>query len=234
MNSSTARKRRSESSALAPFTQEQIADLDIKGPRPLVVSDADEVLVRFAEPLERFLSERDLYLDIVDYRLVGNIRRQSDHSPVDQDTVFGLIDDFFEKRVDHLPLVDGAVEALESLARHADVVILTNVPNAYRDRRIQAFQSLGLNFPVVANSGLKGGAVRVLADLAAGPVAFVDDIDRHIADVATTVPDSYRIHFVADPRLAAVCERAPHSHHRSDCWRRTSEAIEKFLEGATG
>lgn len=218
--------------SIPDFTRAQIENLRFDSRRPLLISDADEVLVRFAEPLERFLEERGLYLDAVDYRLVGNIRRLHDRQPVERNEVFALIDDFFEDRVDRLPAVDGAVSALGTLSERADIVILTNVPNEYRDRRVDSFRTLGLDFPIVANSGLKGAAVRALADRAGGPVMFIDDIESHIADVAEAVPGSYRIHFVADPRLAAVCARAPDSHHRSDCWRQTGDAIAEFLNGA--
>lgn len=217
------------SDAMPDFTRAQIESLDLPEGRPLVISDADEVLVRFAEPLEAFLEDRGLFFNISDYRLVGNVRRRSDNAPVERTQLFGLIDDFFAERVDRMPIVEGAAEALASLAKDANVVVLTNVPDAYRERRAKAFRTFGLDFPVVSNSGLKGAAVRALADRSRGPVAFIDDIDKHIAAVAEHVPDSYRVHFVADERLAAVCERAEHSHHRSDCWRQTTEAIGAFL-----
>ena len=217
---------------LAPFTRDQIARLEIRSGRPLIVSDADEVLVRFADPLRSFLETRDLYFELTDYRLVGNVRRRHNNQPVEKLELFGLIDDFFAETVDSMPMVHGAIEALTTLSERADVVILTNVPDTYRERRAQAFRKAGLDFPVVANTGLKGTPVRALRERAQGPIIFVDDIDKHIASVAETVPDSYRVHFVADEKLAAVCERAEHSHHRSDCWRRTGDAIATFLAAA--
>lgn len=222
------------STSLPDFTRAQIEGLDLPAGRPLVISDADEVLVRFAEPLEGFLGDRGLFFEFSDYRLVGNVRRRADNVAVERGELFDLIDDFFAEQVDRLPIVDGAAEALSTLAKDANVVILTNVPDTYRERRARAFREFGLDFPVIANSGLKGAAVRALAGVSRGPVAFIDDIDKHIAAVAEHVPESYRVHFVADERLAAVCERAEHSHHRSDCWRQTTEAIGAFLSAPKG
>ncbi|MEX1147547.1 MAG: hypothetical protein WEB93_04100 [Sphingomonadales bacterium] len=216
--------------ALPAHTREQIAELSLSRDRPLLISDADEVLVHFANPLEAFLDSRNMYLDLVDYRLVGNIRHRATDRQVERDAVFTLIDDFFEDMVDAMPLVDGALDALHSLSTRADVVVLTNVPNTFRVRRLTSFRRMGLDFPVISNAGLKGVPVQVLSEMTTGPVMFVDDIDRHISAVAELVPDSYRVHFVADPRLAAVCERAEHSHHRSDCWRQTRHAITTFLD----
>jgi hypothetical protein len=227
-----SRQRPSQKEKFAAFTRNQIAGLEIRPGRPLIVSDADEVLVRFADPLRSFLESRDLYFELKDYRLVGNVRRRHNNQPIEQVELFGLIDDFFAETVDNMPIVDGAINALTTLSTRADVVILTNVPDTYRDRRAEAFRKAGLDFPVIANTGLKGAPVRALQERAQGPIIFVDDIDKHITSVAESVPDSYRVHFVADEQLAAVCERAEHSHHRSDCWQQTSDAIGTFLAAA--
>ena len=46
--------------------------------RPLILSDADEVLVQFASVLDEFLHENELYLDLVSFALTGNIKRKAD------------------------------------------------------------------------------------------------------------------------------------------------------------
>ena len=43
--------------------------------RPLLITDADEVLLRFAAGFDRFLRQREHYLDLVSYRLHGNVKR---------------------------------------------------------------------------------------------------------------------------------------------------------------
>ena len=95
--------------------------------RPLIVVDADEVLLRFVAGLDRFLRERGLFLDLVSYRLHGNVKRLDDRSPLLDVEVTALLDEFREA-LDWLEPVEAGQEVLGRLARRASVVILTNIP----------------------------------------------------------------------------------------------------------
>ncbi len=220
-------------SAMAEETARQIAALRLDPARPLYVTDADEVIVSFARPLEEFLGKQGMRLELRDYRLVGNVHYVSTGEAVERETLFRLIDDFFAAEVDRQPLVAGAAEALATLGQTGQVVILTNVPGAYRQRRSDAFRQLGIHAPVIANNGLKGVPVQALADRVKAPVVFIDDIELHIRAVADSVPHSYRIHFIADTRLAAVTPQAPMSHHRASDWSDILDAIGRHLAAAS-
>ncbi len=58
----------------------QLDDLHLVADRPLIISDADEVLVQFAAGLEFYLQGQGLYFDISSFAITGNVRRQSDSS----------------------------------------------------------------------------------------------------------------------------------------------------------
>lgn len=214
---------------LAALTKTQIDGLALQTGRPLIISDADEVIVHFAEPLERFLNARDFYLDLSDYKLFGNVRRQRDKKAVPYGELMELLEVFFAAEVENLPPVAGAVTALNALQSRAQVVVLTNLPAPYRERRRKSFATHGLTVPIIANSGLKGAPVKALAELVQAPVVFIDDIEIHIRSVAAAVPESFRVHFIADRRLAAVEKQAPDSQHRCDRWPTTMAAINAFL-----
>ena len=58
------------------------ATVPLDAAKPLLVTDADEVILRFAEGFDRFLSERGLFLDLTTYRLHGNVKRQDDGTKI--------------------------------------------------------------------------------------------------------------------------------------------------------
>lgn len=214
---------------IADFTRAQLDSLALTPGRPLVISDADEVIVHFAGPLESYLKARGYHVDFKDYRLQGSIRRAADGTVLPLAEIIPLVDAFFADEVENQPPVTGAIDALNQLGERAQVVVLTNLPDDFRARRARAFGRHGLHAPVIANTGLKGAPVRALAEIVQAPVIFIDDTEPHIRSVASHVPDSYRVHFVANARLAALQGPAPDSHHRSDCWTATLDAVSSFL-----
>ncbi|MDA5193110.1 hypothetical protein [Govanella unica] len=214
---------------IADYTRLQLDALPLVRGRPLVISDADEVIVHFAEPLEIYLMARGYEVDFKDYRLQGSVRRTTDGTILPLEDIINLVDAFFADEVENQRPVAGAIHALNRLGDRAQVVVLTNLPDDFRARRARAFAAHGLHAPVVANTGLKGASVRLLADMVQAPVIFIDDTEPHIRSVAKQVPASYRVHFVANERLARLQTPAPDSHHRSDCWDQTHDAVAGFL-----
>ncbi len=203
---------------LPAFVAEQIAALSIDRERPLVLSDADEVLLQFAIPLERFLDEEDLYLELTSFRLAGNIKLKSTGEAVSQQAVAALIGEFFASKVCDCPAVPGASEALEKLSRWAEIIIVSNIPLDARQARADSLHALGMPYPLIANSGEKGPAIKAIAASHAAPVVFLDDLPQNIASVATHAAQVHRIHFVADPRLRGLLDKAEGAHARIDEW----------------
>jgi hypothetical protein len=204
------------------------ATVPVASARPLLIVDADEVLLAFARGFDTFLGQRGCYLDLVSYRLHGNVRRADDKSALIDIEVTGLLDEFREA-LDWLEPIEGACDAIASLSRDMDVVVVSNVTPAQAPARLKNLATLGLSLPLLANSGPKGPAVKTLARRAGKPVFFVDDIPMHHASVAEHAPDVIRIHFVGDERLKALLPPAPHAHARLDDWAAASAFVRQHL-----
>jgi hypothetical protein len=205
-----------------PATVPLIAD------RPLLIVDADEVILRFADGFDQFLSERDLFLDLASYRLHGNVKRKSDSVAVLDVEVTALLDEF-RGDLDWLEEVDGATEALRGLMPVMNVVVLSNVTEAQAPARLRNFAKHKFPVPLIVNSGLKGPAVKALAARAAAPAFFVDDIPHHLESVAKAAPEVFRIHLIGDERLKPLLPPSPHAHLRADNWRDADSFIRAKL-----
>lgn len=193
--------------------------------RPILIVDADEVLLRFAEHLEDFFVCEGFELRLDSFQITGNVYEQASGLVASAETVKELIGAFFEKRVESVPPVAGAADALSALASDYQIAVLTNVPHHCRARREQALKELGFDYPVLSNAGAKGPAMKELSATTKAITAFVDDLPPHHASVAKHAPDVHRIHFVADPRLAALIDKAEHAHARIDEW----QDLESYL-----
>lgn len=207
----------------------QLGELRLEPGRPLLITDADEVVLQFVAALELFLASRGLYLDLASYALTGNIRRTGSGEPEPAERVKALLAAFFEERVEHILPVPGAAEALAALSGRAQVLVLSNVPLARREARRRALQAHGMDYPVVANHGAKGAAVAEIARRIEAPVVFVDDIPSNIASVARAAPETIRLHFIADRRLARLAPPCPECHGRRDDWPSARAFIEAEL-----
>lgn len=205
-------------SQLPAQVAEQLAALPLRTGRPLLIVDADEVLFYFMRGLETFLASRELYFDWASYALHGNIRQRKDDSPVDAETLHPLLQRFFAEATELMEPVDGAAEALAKLSGSTQIVILSNVPMASRAARARALARHGMDFPLIANTGPKGPAVATMLQRVAAPAVFIDDIPHNHSSVAECAPAVHRLHFVADPRLAALLGPAPDCHHRLENW----------------
>jgi hypothetical protein len=203
---------------LNTVTQEQLSCLKLARRDRLVICDVDEVIVHFTRALEAYLGERDLWLDTSSFALTGNIRRLKDNAPIAGADTARLIDDFFIARTRHLEPIEGAVDSLLTIAEHANVVLLTNLPHHSGDARRENLSGLGLDFPVVTNSGPKGPAIKALALMVEGPVVFIDDSPSFIASAFEHAPHARLIHFLHDERFAKHLEPIDYVSLRTASW----------------
>lgn len=191
--------------------------------RPLVVTDADGVLLCFTGGLERWLGERGLYLDLTSYRLEGAIKRMDDKTCVLHVETMALIEEYRED-LDCLEAVDGALEALAELSKVASIVVLSNVNHRQAVARLRNFAALGLDYPLIANDGGagyladKGHAVKALSAKAAAPAFFIDDIPSNLADVAKAAPETKLIHLVESPLLRNLLGQNFPAHIHAESW----------------
>ncbi|MFO1090133.1 MAG: hypothetical protein U1E46_11220 [Hyphomicrobiales bacterium] len=199
-------------------TLKQIEALDLDPARPLVICDVDEVTVHFLKGFESFLEERDLWLDARSFALNGNIKKRMTHEAVPQADVGGLLMGFFAERTRHLEAIEGAADTLESLSGPADVVMLTNIPEAFREDRIANLKGHGMPYPVIANSGPKGPAVTQIARAHEGPVVFIDDIPHYLSSVRDHRPHTHLVHFMQNERFARHVGPLDYVHVTAATW----------------
>jgi hypothetical protein len=190
--------------------------------RPLLITDCDEVLLHmvshFAEWLEaeqgvRFALETGRFSDAMTVVETGE--------PLALDQAWILLDAFFRGEMHRQTLVPGAVEALGRIGEVADITILTNLGSEAHPWRVDQLASHGIRHDVICNSGGKGSPVKKLARRRPSAV-FVDDLPMHHASVAKHAPNVWRLHMIAEPRVAAAVPQAEHADARIDDWAEAS------------
>lgn len=197
----------------------QLAEMKLDPGRPLIISDADEVLFDFMATFVGYVEEQGHYYDWKSFALTGNIRRPSNNEALSPPEVRDLINTFFAERTETIPAVEGAAASLEALAKDGvQVLVLSNLPLAQREDRARALSRNGMPYPIVANAGLKGPTVRALAAQIEGAAAFIDDIGHHHESVAQHAEDVHRLHFSSHPRLRALQGHIPTAHHQAESW----------------
>ena len=218
------------SNMLSEEISNQIETLEVDPDRPLVISDADEVLLQFMRQFEIYLDRNEMWIDLSSFRLQGNIKYKGSDEAVDM-TNRNIIDDFFAAETLNFSPVEGAAEALNALSKEAQIIILTNLPLAQKSERQINLSKHGMDYPVIVGSGLKGPAVKSLGEKINAPLFFLDDIPHNINSVAEYVPTSGRIHMIADPRLSKLIGAAEGASARIDQW---PEAQAWILDKLTG
>jgi hypothetical protein len=193
--------------------------------RPLLITDCDEVLLHmvshFAEWLEaeegiRFALETGRFSDAMTVIETGE--------PLALDQAWLLLDAFFRGEMHRQTLVPGAVEALGRIGEVADIMILTNLGSEAHPWRVDQLANHGIRHDVICNSGGKGAPVKKLARRRPSAV-FVDDLPMHHASVAKHAPKVWRLHMIAEPRVASAVPMSEHAHARIDDWPSASDWI---------
>ena len=206
---------------------EQLATLDLDATRPLLVVDVDEVLVSLAGHLGEYAQEHGFALRLTEYRLSGALWR-ADGTEAGREEFTTLFRGFFESQTLHQRAYPGAATALRALSTQVQVVILTNVPFYARDDRIVNLAGQGIDYPLIANSGPKGPALRWLADRA-GKTVFIDDSPTQLASAAQDAPDIARIHFIGDDTLRGYLGQVEAAQHSAEDWPALHSMVEELL-----
>ena len=191
--------------------------------RPLIVSDCDEVLLHMVVPFGQWLDETQ----DVSFQLVGNdfssaIRGKESGQPVEPAEIWRLLGAFFDDEMGRQTPIAGAIEAMNTLKQHADVVVLTNLADRHNPARTRQLAGHGLDVRVFTNQGPKGPALAaIMAEYQPSSAVFIDDLAQHIGSAAELVPQLDRLHLCGEPTLAPhiTCAlKAGHAHARIDTW----------------
>lgn len=191
-----------------PETLRQIEEL-AHDDRPLLVLDVDDVVLDFIGPFPRYLVSRGYELRLDTFRLHGNVFETGSGAAAGHDEVSALIDAFFGAQTDWQMPLEGAAEAVEAIARHAEVVLLTAMPHRHRDTRRRHLDALGLPYPLLTTEMAKGPAIRRLRGDSDRPVAFVDDQPRNLVSAREAVADAHLFHLMADNALRNLLPPLP-------------------------
>lgn len=197
--------------------------------RPLLITDCDEVLLHFIQPFHGWCDEIhgvEFHFDHPEF--FANLRRKACGSLLEQKEAWALFTQFFDDEMHRQPMAEGAAQALATVAAHADVVVLTNLPHQYEQLRRHQLNGHDIPYPVFCNQGLKGPALqRILDQFQPSEALFIDDLAQHHASVAEVSPHVHRLHMVVEPRLAPHVPPAPAAHARIDNW---AEALPWIME----
>lgn len=212
-------------------TLAQIANLQLRSNRPLVICDVDEVVVHFTRDFEDFLDGLGLWLDTSISLFSSNIRNQKTRILLSPEEIEKTVVQFFAERTLDMQTIEGAVEALHSIGKSADVIMLTNLPHEAGDDRRANLAGHGLNFPVVTNSGPKGPAIRKIASQVLAPVVFIDDSPGFITSAFHHAPNVHLIHFLHDERYARLVAPLDFVSLRTDTWQEMHPHVLKLIAG---
>ena len=201
--------------------------------RPLLITDCDEVLLHMVTHFAEWLDEEhDVHFDVESGEFAQALTDRRSGETVPDEEVWPLLHRFFEGQMHRQTLVPGALDALARIGEVADIVILTNLGDEAHGWRVDQLAGHGISHEVVCNRGGKGRPVREIVErFAPATSLFVDDLAVHHSSVAKHAPGVWRLHMVAEPRLAAVVPAAEHAHARIDDWPAACEWIlDKFSE----
>lgn len=187
--------------------------------RPLLISDCDDVLLQFAPHFAEWLAKTHSLVFDLDAPVFVGALTDAEGAPVPREQVWALLDRFFDREMHRQHVVPGALDALRTIGELAEIVILTNIGDQYHSNRVAQLERLDIRHRVLCNQGGKGRPVQELVEAMRPSVAlFVDDLAHHHQSVAEHAPGVWRLHMIAEPRIAAVSPPAPFAHARIDRW----------------
>ena len=187
--------------------------------RPLLISDCDDVLLHFAPHFADWVAEAYGYSFSLDVPSFAGALRDEHGVEVTRERAFALLDLFFDREMHRQQLVAGAFEALRTVGTMADIVILTNIGDQYHANRIAQLERFDIRHRVLCNQGGKGRPIaELIGEMKPSAAVFVDDLPVHHESVAKHAPDVWRLHMIAEPRIAAITPPAPFAHARIDAW----------------
>lgn len=202
--------------------------------RPLVITDCDEVLLHMVVPFRDWLGEEQgVRFDLGSENFARGMTHAHSGEPVIEEDIWRLLNLFFDGQMHRQVPIAGAVAAMTELARHADVVVLTNLKDHRNGHRTRQLADHGVNVRVFTNQGPKGPALQAILDeYRPSRAVFVDDLAQHHGSVAELAPHVGRLHFCGEPLLApniACAHKAGHAHARIDDWTRALPWLLDYL-----
>lgn len=200
--------------------------------RPLIISDCDEVLLHMVAHFKDWLEEsQGVSFNLEGHNFAEALRWQESGELLAPPDIWKMLGRFFDTQMDSQLPIAGAVNAINTLAEKADVVILTNLVDERRDKRAEQLAAHGIHARVFTNQGPKGPALKaIIEEYAPTRAVFIDDLAQHHASVAETTPHVTRLHLCGEPMIAHAIDCAHKSGHAEARIDRWDEALPWLLE----
>ena len=206
---------------------DQINKIDLQNNKPLLISDADEVILNFIRTFELYLADYGLYYDTSSYALFGNIKKIKNKLPVSNDKIIEHLNNFYNAHTENISFVNDSIKYLKKINSELEVqiIVLSNLPSHNRKKREISFKKNGLHFPIISNSGLKGAAIKEIVKNQNNKIFFIDDISANLLSAHKEVKGIRLIHYISDERLAMLATTPPEIHLKATDWENIYEYI---------
>ncbi len=209
----------------------QIGNLNINHNKPLLISDADEVILNFVQAFETYLNSIGLYYDLSSYALFGNIKKIKENIAIENDQITKHITDFYNLHTEEISFVNESIKYLGKIKNDLDcqIIVVSNLPHHNREKREISFRKNGLDFPIISNSGLKGLTIKEIAKNQKNKIFFIDDISANLLSAYNEVDGIKLIHYISDKRLEKLASTPKEVDFKAKDWKE----IYNYLENET-
>ena len=209
----------------------QIGNLNINRNKPLLISDADEVILNFVQAFETYLNSIGLYYDLSSYALFGNIKKIKENIAIENDQITKHITDFYNLHTEEISFVNESIKYLGKIKNDLDcqIIVVSNLPHHNRKKREISFRKNGLDFPIISNSGLKGLTIKEIAKNQKNKIFFIDDISANLLSAYNEVDGIKLIHYISDKRLEKLASTPKEVDFKAKDWKE----IYNYLENET-
>ena len=124
---------------MQPITFPKLITYKIIKDKPLIVCDADEVIFDFMYSFEKYLHAKSLYFNWKSYALEGNILNNKNEA-LNKSQITDTINNFFMHETESMSLVEGAANSLKILSKQNSIIILSNIPFKFYEKRKMALK----------------------------------------------------------------------------------------------
>ena len=216
---------------MTPNTKKQISGLNLDPNLPLMIFDADEVLVHFAEPFSTYLKKHNHRLHLTGYRLDNAIKNAQTDAVADPDTAKDLVWGFINEETKNQPAAKGAPQALKKLQELAQIIILSNVPHTVHDDRVTNLKNIGMDYPLISNEGMKGPAVKEILKNHKAESFFIDDNPYQVESVYNDNQDTVCVHFSVCDLVKPYMPKAVGASIEPSSWNDLVLKLINYLKG---
>ena len=208
---------------MLPNTFPSLEEFEIKKSKPLLICDADEVIFDFMNSFEKYLEKKNLYFNWNSYALEGNII-DNNNNAVEKRLIKKIIDDFFLNNTFNMRLISGAKESLNRISKAYNIIILSNIPFRFYDKRLLSLKKNGFEYPFFANQGTKGKTIKFMSKKL-NSVWFIDDSPYQIKSVKLEKAEVNTILYVNNTKLASLITQEKCWDYYSNHWKQNEKIL---------